>query len=82
MLSRAAAVFEFTDSAKVPIMFADRESIAIWAIREVDFVSANSIMGGTGNNMFSPNGHYTREQAIVTMLRLYRTFPREFYPIK
>jgi len=81
MLSRAAAVFEFTTSSNDPIAFTDRESIAIWARREVDFVSANGIMGGIGNNTFSPHDHYSREQAIVTMLRLFRAFPREFYPI-
>ena len=81
MLSRAADVFEFTSSANDPIKFEDEESIAIWAKREVDFVSANGIMNGTGFNMFSPNEFYTREQAILTMLRLFKAFPRDYYPI-
>lgn len=28
-------------------------------------------MGGTGNNLFSPQMTYTREQSIVTIMRLY-----------
>ena len=52
--------------------FADNASISSWARTQVGQVQAAEIMGGTGNNMFSPKGSYTREQSIVTMLRLYR----------
>lgn len=31
----------------------------------------SGIMGGTGNNQFSPAGSYTREQSIATILRVY-----------
>ena len=50
--------------------FADNASIASWAITGVGKVQAAQIMGGIGNNLFSPQGSYTREQSIVTILRL------------
>ena len=81
MLSRAAGVFDFTAHNGQPIRFADEGAIASWAKSPVNFVSANGVMDGTGNNMFSPNGNYTREQAILTMLRLFKAFPRDYYPI-
>jgi len=51
--------------------FADNASISSWAIEGVGSVQAIGIMGGIGNNMFAPLGQYTREQSIVTMMRLY-----------
>ena len=81
MLRNAAEVFAFTESSNPPIVFTDRDAIAVWAIPGVNFASANGIMSGTGNNMFSPHTTYTREQAIVTMLRLFRAFPREYYSV-
>jgi hypothetical protein len=53
-----------------PASFADNDSIAPWAIERVGQVQAAEVMSGTGNNMFSPKGLYTREQSIVTVLRL------------
>jgi len=34
-------------------------------------VQAADIMGGVGNNIFSPHGTFTREQSIITILRLF-----------
>jgi hypothetical protein len=79
MLNRAAAVFEFTHFISHPLRFKDETSIAIWALSHVDFVSANGIMQGTGNDNFAPNGFYTREQAFTTILRLYKAFPVSVY---
>lgn len=50
--------------------FADNSSISGWAIGGVDFVKANGIMNGTGNNSFSPKGTYTRQESIVTLDRI------------
>ena len=33
-------------------------------------MQASGVMGGTGNNRFSPKGNYTREQSICTMLSM------------
>jgi hypothetical protein len=51
--------------------FADTGSVSSWALTAVGQVQAAKIMGGTGSNMFSPKNPYTREQSIVTILRLY-----------
>lgn len=51
--------------------FTDNASVSSWAAEQVGQVQTAGIMGGVGNNLFSPKGNYTREQSIVTMLRLY-----------
>jgi len=51
--------------------FADNNQISSWAIDAVGQIQAAGIMGGVGNNQFAPNGDYTREQSIVTMMRLF-----------
>jgi len=51
--------------------FADNEEISSWAFEAVGQMQASGIMGGIGNNMFSPSGEYTREQSVVTIMRLF-----------
>jgi hypothetical protein len=51
--------------------FADNGGISSWALEGAGQVQAAGIMSGTGNNMFSPQNPYTREQSIITILRLY-----------
>jgi WD40 repeat protein len=51
--------------------FSDNSQIASWAVDAVGQIQAAGIMGGTGDNRFSPQDPYTREQSIVTILRLY-----------
>ena len=51
--------------------FADNGNISSWAIEQVGQIQVAGIMGGVGNNTFAPRDPYTREQSIVTMLRLY-----------
>ena len=46
--------------------FADMDSASSWAVDGINFVKANGIMQGTGNNNFSPTAAYTREQSIIT----------------
>lgn len=53
--------------------FADNASIASWAIDAVGRAQAGGLMGGIGNNQFSPQGAYTVEQSIMTAFRLYET---------
>lgn len=52
--------------------FADGAEVADWAAEAVRLAGANGIMSGTGKGKFSPQGQYTREQSIVTMLHLFR----------
>ena len=51
--------------------FADTDTISSWARTAVGQVQATNIMNGMGNNLFAPHGEYTREQSIVTIMRLY-----------
>lgn len=52
--------------------FTDNKQISTWAIEAVHFCSFNSIMSGTGNNLFIPKANYSREMSISTIVRLYR----------
>ena len=51
--------------------FPDNSSIAPWAIVQVGQMQAAGIMVGADGGMFMPQGPYTREQSIVTLLRLF-----------
>ena len=53
--------------------FADDASIGSWARDAVGRVKAGGIMDGVGNNTFNPKATYSREQSILTILRLYNT---------
>ena len=75
MLARTARLLGL--SAGMGETFADSASIASWAADGVAFTSGLTdstgarVMGGTGGG-FDPLGSYTREQAILTALRLSR----------
>ena len=58
---------------RLPHVFADGEKIRSWARSDINWVYRQGIMNGTGSNQFTPDGAYTREQSIATMLRLYDT---------
>ena len=51
--------------------FADNSDISSWAIPYVGKMQTSGIMNGTGNDRFSPQGSYTREQSIATMLSVW-----------
>jgi len=51
--------------------FADKDTVSDWAVTQVGQVQAAGIMSGVGENKFAPKDSYTREQSIVTMLRVY-----------
>ena len=51
--------------------FNDNADIASWAFDAVGQMQVTGIMGGVGDNTFSPQGPYTREQSIMTIMRLY-----------
>lgn len=74
MLHRLAALrTDYVDSVihKMPHVFLDGENIRSWARNDVYWVYSNGVMTGIGDNAFDPSGQYTREQSIVTILRLY-----------
>ena len=78
MLMRTASVLGITTPEATAVSFADSDDFAEWAKAGIAFVSSmvdknsnQKVMSGVGNNLFSPLGTYTREQSIVTMLRLF-----------
>ena len=80
MLSRLA------DAIDMPLprhaaTFADNDRVSSWAINSVGYVQEAGIMRGVGDNMFFPQGYYTREQSIITMLRLFEHINGELLPL-
>ena len=76
MLSRLAEALGIPMDKQAPT-FADSGSFSRWAVDAIGQMQASGIMNGTGDNTFSPAGEYTREQSIITMLRLaYYCFSR------
>jgi len=53
------------------IDFADRDEMREWLVRSISNVVTSGIMSGVGNNAFAPRQLLTREQSIVTIMRLY-----------
>ena len=51
--------------------FSDISQISEWAIDHVGKIQAVGVMGGIGNNVFAPKDTYTREQSIITIMRVY-----------
>ncbi len=56
---------------KVAATFADNDDVSDWALEAVGQMLASGIMGGVGDNKFSPKADYTREQSILTTLRVF-----------
>ena len=71
MLTATAAVLGENSSALLP-EFADAELIAVWAKEYIGYVYNAKIMSGVGANKFNPRGGYQRQQAYMTVLRLYK----------
>jgi len=51
--------------------FSDNNELSAWAAEAVGQVQAAGIMQGVGSNNFAPKDPYTREQSIITIMRLY-----------
>jgi len=60
-----------------PNKFIDIDKIDYWGSVGIQYCFQNDIMFGVGNNEFNPSGTYSREQAYVTALRLYKRFNGE-----
>lgn len=54
--------------------FADNEELSSWAFNQVGSIQATGIMSGVGDNRFAPQSPYTREQSIITIIKLYEMF--------
>lgn len=77
MLSRTAKVLG-VKTQSTGKSFSDAKYFAPWAADHILFVSglidptsSTAVMSGVGDNIFSPNSTYTREQAIMTSLRIF-----------
>ena len=70
MLSRLATAIGTALPQAAPD-FADNANIASWAFDAVGQMQATGIMGGLPDGRFDPHGAYTREQSIITVLRLF-----------
>jgi len=51
--------------------FKDNSLLSPWASVAVGEAQFAGLMGGVGNNTFAPRNPYTREQSIITMVRLW-----------
>jgi hypothetical protein len=86
LITRQEAAVMLTNAAKLigieadgrAVRFSDEQSIAAWARDAVAFVSAAEdrtngakIMSGLANNRFGPSETFTRQQAIITVKRLF-----------
>ena len=71
MLARLASAVERPLTIKATT-FTDKGGISFWAYDAVGQVQASGIMDGVGGNTFAPKQLYTREQSIITLLRIYK----------
>ena len=76
ILQHCLAALDMTEANKAPMLFTDTYAIPRWAVEAAKFVSGRtdssgtSLMGGEAG-MFSPEGTFTIEQAIITLLRMH-----------
>jgi len=52
-------------------VIADYDDISSWAVQSIAQIYQAGIMSGVGDRRFAPQSPYTREQSIVTILRLF-----------
>ena len=72
LIMRAAKIIK-GDIAVNDAAFADNGAIADYAKQAVSYVTTLKIMNGVGENKFDPTATYTREQAYITILRLFKS---------
>ena len=58
-------------AAKSEPTYADNKQISDWAVADVGKMQKSGIMTGVIGNRFDPQGNYTREQSIATILRIW-----------
>ncbi len=54
--------------------YSDYDTISDWALSDVQYVWKLGIMKGVSETEFSPKAYYTKEQSIITFLRLYNNY--------
>jgi hypothetical protein len=71
MLSRLADAIGFILPHYAAQLFDDDDLISVWAKEAVMQMRTAEIINGMGDNKFAPQNLYTREQSIVTIMRLF-----------
>lgn len=71
LLSKTADVLDIARTS-LALEYSDQNEAAEWAVPFISDVSNIGVMLGVSENRFDPQGTYTREQSIMTMLRLSR----------
>ncbi len=75
IIQRCMGALDVTEANEAPMSFTDTYAVPRWAIEAVKFVSGRTdsngtaLMGGAAG-LFSPEGNFTIEQAILTLLRM------------
>jgi hypothetical protein len=67
---------DFQPIASRSMFFIDRDKIASWAIKEIEYLSDVEIIEGVTLLRIDPTGLTTREQAIVLTMRAYELYER------
>lgn len=72
MLARTAKVLGMDTAGAPDAGFRDSSLLADWSREAVNFLAARHIMNGDDTNAFGADDFYSREQAFMTALRLFR----------
>ncbi len=72
MLRRTYDLYSNRQNQMRQVVFDDNDKISEWAVRGIEFCVSYDVMKGISNTQFAPQDYYTKEQAIVTFLRLYK----------
>ena len=70
-LGSLRADYDNSVQGRLPHVFSDGAQISSWARDDINWVYRHGIMNGVSGNAFDPQGEYTREQSVMTVLRIY-----------
>jgi len=76
ILSRLLGLFDIAVQELFPDFY-DMNEVSYWAVNAVANVEQAGIMSGVGNNRFAPQQPYTREQSMVTIMRMFELLNNE-----
>ena len=71
MVSRLARLLGISERDVGSHHYSDESEISSWAYLDVKQAQSLGIMSGSGEAQFAPQYPYTKEQCIVTILRVY-----------
>ncbi len=71
ILSRLISLYGLNTETQTD--FSDNAQIQDWAMSGLNITCNYGIMNGVGNNLFDPQGTYTVEQSVITLLRTFDT---------